>query len=113
MHTYVSMSKIMYLTLYTLTYIVLYFQSTTVEKKVHVKGLYKNNTGFLIALYYCLTDLMKTLLYFFIIYTRSKSGQAWWYMPLIMSLGRQKQADVYEFKSSLVYIGSSTTARTT
>ena len=32
-------------------------------------------------------------------------------MPLISALGRQKQADLCEFKASLVYIVSSRTAR--
>lgn len=45
-----SMSKIMYVTWYTRIYVVIYFQSTTEEKEVHIKELYKNNTGFFIAL---------------------------------------------------------------
>ena len=27
----------------------------------------------------------------------------WWYRPLIPALGRQRQADLCEFKASLVY----------
>lgn len=30
-------------------------------------------------------------------------SQAWWRMPLIEALGRQRQADLYEVKASLVY----------
>ena len=30
-------------------------------------------------------------------------------MPLILALGRQRQADLYEFKASLVYRASSNT----
>jgi hypothetical protein len=37
----------------------------------------------------------------------------WWYMPLILALDRQRQEDLCEFKSSLIYIASSNTARTT
>ena len=33
-------------------------------------------------------------------------------MPLIPALGRQRQADLYEFKASLVYIASSRIAGT-
>ena len=33
----------------------------------------------------------------------------WWYTPLIPALGRQKQTDLWEFKDSLVYRGSSRT----
>lgn len=40
----------MYVTLYTRIYVVIYFQSTTEEKEFHIKELYKNNTGFFIAL---------------------------------------------------------------
>ena len=35
----------------------------------------------------------------------------WWYMPLISSLGRQKQVYLCVFKASLVYKVSSITAR--
>ena len=31
----------------------------------------------------------------------------WWLMPLMPALGRQKQADIYEFKVNLVYRASS------
>ena len=34
------------------------------------------------------------------------------FKPLIPALGRQRQADLSEFKASLVYNGSSRTART-
>lgn len=33
-------------------------------------------------------------------------GQAWWHMPLIAGLKRQKQADLWEFKASLGHIES-------
>lgn len=33
---------------------------------------------------------------------RIRKGQAWWCMPLILTLGRQRQADFCEFKTSLV-----------
>ena len=35
----------------------------------------------------------------------------WWSMPLIPALGRQRQVDLCEFKSNLVYRVSSRTAR--
>jgi hypothetical protein len=35
----------------------------------------------------------------------------WWYIPLIPASGRQTQADLCEFKASLVLIASSRTAR--
>jgi hypothetical protein len=34
-------------------------------------------------------------------------------MPLIVALGRQRQGNLYEFKTNLVYRKSSRTARTT
>jgi hypothetical protein len=37
----------------------------------------------------------------------------WWHMPLVLALGRQRQADLYEFKTSLVYIANSRSARVT
>ena len=37
----------------------------------------------------------------------------WWYMSLFPAPRRQKQADCYEFKASLVYIVSSRTAKAT
>ena len=40
-------------------------------------------------------------------------SEAWWYVPLIPALGRQTQADLCEFKASLVYKASSRTARAT
>jgi hypothetical protein len=50
---------------------------------------------------------------------RTQRGQnwekswAWWYMPLIPALRRQRQEDLYEFEASLVYRVSARTARTT
>ena len=44
---------------------------------------------------------------------KSMNGQVWWYMPLISTLGRQKQEDTCEFKASLVFIVSSRIARAT
>ena len=38
---------------------------------------------------------------------------AWWNMPLILALGRQRQEDLCEFKASLVYRMSSRLAETT
>ena len=40
-----------------------------------------------------------------------KIAGLWWRMPLIPALERQKQADLCEFKSSLIYKVSSRTAR--
>ena len=36
----------------------------------------------------------------------------WWHTPLIPGLGKERQADLSEFKASLVYKVSSRTART-
>jgi hypothetical protein len=30
-------------------------------------------------------------------------AQWWWHIPLILEFGRQRQADLFEFKASLVY----------
>jgi hypothetical protein len=43
---------------------------------------------------------------------RTGYSQAWWCMPLILALGRQRQA-MSEFEASLVYKVSSRTARAT
>ena len=40
-----------------------------------------------------------------------KNSVLWWHIPLIPALGRQRQEDLCEFKTSLVYRGSSRTAR--
>ena len=37
----------------------------------------------------------------------------WWYAPLIPALRRQRQGDLCEFKTNLVYRVSARTARTT
>ena len=34
---------------------------------------------------------------------KSKAAGQWWCMPIIPALGRQRQADLCEFKNSLVY----------
>lgn len=35
----------------------------------------------------------------------SQAGLAWWHMPLILALGKQRQADLpCEFQASLIYI---------
>jgi hypothetical protein len=44
---------------------------------------------------------------------KNNSCQTWWYMPLISTLGWQRQEDHCEFKASLVYIVSSKTASAT
>jgi hypothetical protein len=36
---------------------------------------------------------------------------AWWHMPLIPALRRQRQTDLHEFEASLDYRASSRTAR--
>jgi hypothetical protein len=41
---------------------------------------------------------------------QTKAGQ-WWYKPLIPGLRRQRQVDLCESEASLVYRGSSRTAR--
>ena len=40
-------------------------------------------------------------------------AEPWWRTPSIPTLGRQAQAEIYEFEASLVYRGSSRTARAT
>ena len=40
-----------------------------------------------------------------------KTTSQWWCTPLTPALGRQRQADLCEFKVSLVYRGSSRTAK--
>lgn len=42
---------------------------------------------------------------------KSISARQWWHTPLIPALGRQRQVTLNEFKVSLVYNASSTTAR--
>ena len=39
--------------------------------------------------------------------------QGWWYTPLIPALRWQRQAEIFEFRVSLVYRGSSRTAKAT
>lgn len=41
------------------------------------------------------------------------TSQAWWCIPLLLELGRQRQVVNYEFKASLVYTKSSRSARIT
>jgi hypothetical protein len=45
--------------------------------------------------------------------TNKQQSQEGWYMPLIPALRRQRQADLCEFKASLVYIASSRIAGAT
>lgn len=44
---------------------------------------------------------------------KSQKGWAWWYTSLIIALRKQKQADISEFKISLVYIKTSRPVGTT
>jgi hypothetical protein len=44
--------------------------------------------------------------------TRLLAGQ-WWSMPLILALGKQRQADICEFETSLLYRVSFRMARAT
>jgi hypothetical protein len=44
---------------------------------------------------------------------KTETSQAWWHITLFPALGRQRQADVCEFKASLVYRVISRTARAT
>lgn len=41
------------------------------------------------------------------------SGRAWCYIPLILTLGRQKQVGLGEFGANLVYVESSRPVRGT
>jgi hypothetical protein len=43
--------------------------------------------------------------------SKKQKSIRWWYMPLIPALERQKQVDLWEFETSLVYRTSSRTAR--
>ena len=45
--------------------------------------------------------------------TKQRSCWQWWLTPLSPMLGRHRQADLYEFKASLVYRESSRTVRPT
>jgi hypothetical protein len=44
---------------------------------------------------------------------RTFMGWEWWYMTLILNIGRQRQVDLYYFKAILVFKVSSRTARMT
>ena len=44
---------------------------------------------------------------------KEDGGQIWWHMSPIAALGTQRQAELYEFKYSLVYIVSARPARDT
>jgi hypothetical protein len=45
--------------------------------------------------------------------TNKQKPEQWWRTPLVPTLVRQRQVDLYEFKASLVYRVNSRTARTT
>jgi hypothetical protein len=42
---------------------------------------------------------------------KKKDSQVWWLRPLIPTLRRQTQAEVYAFEASLVYIATSRAGR--
>ena len=44
---------------------------------------------------------------------KSRTGRAWWCMPLIPALKRQRQVYLCEFKASLIYIVNYKIARIT
>jgi hypothetical protein len=47
-------------------------------------------------------------------YIKNKqTKRTYWHTPLMPVLGRQRLADLCEFEASMVYIGSSRTARAT